>query len=386
MRIIAPINVDETNLLTSNVSGTDNPAWVNTKLYITGEFVQVDATGSHHNYESLVGSSSVVTISTSNPAVVTWTAHGLAANTPIQFTTTGALPTGITAGSTYYVIAPTTNSFNISATSGGSTITTTGTQSGVHTARASTNIGFDPASNPTKWLDLGSINKYKMFDKSVQSQTANASSVDVKIYSAGYADTIVLLNIVGTSARVKVTHPVDGTIYDVTKTLSSTRGIVNWYRYFFTPIVRITDIIFEGIPYYAGITIEVIVSTPSGNAAIGACLIGSATDISSAKLGVEQGAKLSIVDYSLKQQDAFGNYTIKERAFNRKANWTVYVNGDEVDAIYSLLSTRRATPTVYIGGADYGSSILYGFFKAFDIDINYKDMPAVVTIELEALT
>ncbi|WP_311272177.1 MULTISPECIES: hypothetical protein [unclassified Rhizobium] len=77
---------------------------------------------------------SVVTVTIAAPGVFSWNAHGLDAGTPIKFSTTGALPTGITAGTTYYVVAPTTNAFSVAATVGGSAITTTGTQSGIHTA------------------------------------------------------------------------------------------------------------------------------------------------------------------------------------------------------------------------------------------------------------
>ena len=73
-----------------------------------------------------------VTMTIATPAVVTWTAHGLAANTAVTFSTTGALPTGLIAGTTYYVLAPTTNTFTVSATVGGAAIPTSGTQSGVH--------------------------------------------------------------------------------------------------------------------------------------------------------------------------------------------------------------------------------------------------------------
>lgn len=75
-----------------------------------------------------------ITVTIASPGVVSWVAHGLADGTPIVFTTTGALPTGITAGTTYYVKSPTADAFSLSATSGGSVINTTGTQSGVHTA------------------------------------------------------------------------------------------------------------------------------------------------------------------------------------------------------------------------------------------------------------
>jgi hypothetical protein len=78
----------------------------------------------------------VVTVSIAAPAVVTWAAHGMVANAPFSFSTTDTLPTGITAGTTYYVSATglVAGSFQFSATAGGASITTTGTQSGIHTA------------------------------------------------------------------------------------------------------------------------------------------------------------------------------------------------------------------------------------------------------------
>lgn len=75
-----------------------------------------------------------VTISVATPGVVSWNAHGLAAGTPVKFTTTGALPTGLTAGTTYYVVNPAANDFQVAATPGGAAINTSGSQSGVHTA------------------------------------------------------------------------------------------------------------------------------------------------------------------------------------------------------------------------------------------------------------
>lgn len=73
-----------------------------------------------------------VTITIASPAVVSYTAHGLAAGDAVVFATTSALPTGLTAGTTYYVISAglTSNAFEVSATSGGSAVNTSGSQSG----------------------------------------------------------------------------------------------------------------------------------------------------------------------------------------------------------------------------------------------------------------
>lgn len=75
-----------------------------------------------------------VTMATGTPGVVTDTAHGLPANSPVVFTTTGALLTGLTASTTYYVKSVIdANSYSVSATPGGAAIAFSSTQSGVHT-------------------------------------------------------------------------------------------------------------------------------------------------------------------------------------------------------------------------------------------------------------
>jgi phage-related tail fiber protein len=78
-----------------------------------------------------------VTVTVASPGVfTTLAAHGYSAGDVLYFMTTGALPTGLTAGTTaYYVIATglTTTSFRVSTISGGTAVNTSGTQSGTHT-------------------------------------------------------------------------------------------------------------------------------------------------------------------------------------------------------------------------------------------------------------
>ncbi|MCE2706348.1 MAG: hypothetical protein LW807_04660, partial [Proteobacteria bacterium] len=78
------------------------------------------------------------TIAISTPAVITLTNHELTTGQKVYFTTTGALPTGLTANTTYWVNVLNITTFNL-ATSyanliAGIYIATSGTQSGVHTA------------------------------------------------------------------------------------------------------------------------------------------------------------------------------------------------------------------------------------------------------------
>lgn len=84
------------------------------------------------------------TFTIASPCVATKAGHGLSAGNIVYFATTGALPTGITANTPYFVLATglTANDFQFSLTLGGTAVVTTGTQSGVHTMfRGYTNTG-----------------------------------------------------------------------------------------------------------------------------------------------------------------------------------------------------------------------------------------------------
>ena len=76
------------------------------------------------------------TVTIAAPGVFTLTGypygHGLGWKDQVLFATTGALPTGIVADTYYYVIPIDDSTFSVSATSTGTAITTSGTQSGTH--------------------------------------------------------------------------------------------------------------------------------------------------------------------------------------------------------------------------------------------------------------
>jgi hypothetical protein len=76
----------------------------------------------------------LTSISNASPAVLTLNSHGRAVGDAIVLTTSGALPAGLTAGTVYYIISAGfgANSFQVSATAGGSAINTTDAGSGTH--------------------------------------------------------------------------------------------------------------------------------------------------------------------------------------------------------------------------------------------------------------
>lgn len=87
-------------------------------------------TGAMYYYYADRGlASTTASISIASPAQIIATDH-YTEGAPIVFETTGALPTGIATGTTYYIRNYASGVFNVSATPSGALITTTGTQSG----------------------------------------------------------------------------------------------------------------------------------------------------------------------------------------------------------------------------------------------------------------
>lgn len=140
--------------LTAAASATGG--W-NSTAYIyapTGNLASGNVSGGATAYSVWTpGKVATVTISNASPGVVTYTAHGLTAGAPLFLATTGALPTGLSAGTTYYVkTVLTADTFTVASTPTGSAINTSSAGSGTHTIQTCTWVryGSTSATPPAK--------------------------------------------------------------------------------------------------------------------------------------------------------------------------------------------------------------------------------------------
>ncbi len=380
MKLIAPVVMTDAMLVSSTVPEADYPVWSASLVYGVGTRVIVLAT--HKIYESLQGTASIpVAISIASPAVVTWNNHGRTDGTPISFTTTGLLPTGLTVGTVYYVLAPTTNSFNVAATVGGAAINTSGSQSGVHNAVSSPNYNASPPSNvaatsstPTTplWLEISSTNRWKMFDSTITSQATAVGSMTY-IVKPGRINSLAFMNVSCDQISISMVETLGGA--PVYSKVIDMQGEIqpNWYSYAYSPITRQTDVVLTDLPLVGTGIIAITLSNGlnTGNVACGTMVSGNFTELGS----TASSPTISIRDYSRKETDVFGNQIIVVRPYSKRMDAKVKMDTADVDMVANLLAQYRATPVVWVGADNIiKAMIIYGYYRDFSIDIAYPNI------------
>lgn len=249
----------------------------------------------------------------------------------------------------------------------------------VYKSASNANVGKYPPSNPNDWEVQGMTNKYRMFDDSYNSQTSNADSIDVVMRIPGRADSIVLLNVIGQSFRVRITDDDYGLVYDKTYSLQRYDGILDYWNYCFDEIYLINDYLINDLPNYSNTTIQVTINS-SSTAYLGKLVIGKTMQIGLTKAGM----KLGIKSYSVKARDDFGRATLLKRDNSRYANLNLSVAKGLVTKVHSQLSKLDSVPVVYIGTEQHGSSFIYGFFTDFYLLVDYADY-SLCAVEIEGL-
>ncbi|MEI6207290.1 MAG: hypothetical protein WCP20_10940 [Desulfuromonadales bacterium] len=247
--------------------------------------------------------------------------------------------------------------------------------------------GNAPETNLTgvtpKWLYIGYDNRYAMFDAVVGSQTyghstVNSGSITFTI-TPGMVDSVAFLDLEATSLTISMVAG-STTVYSNTVNLIDNSSIEDAYKYFFNPIILSKVCVLNLPPYDA--TISVTINNTDAIAKCGTAVFGMQFD-----LGLTQyNPTMSITDYSRKDVDTFGNYTIVQRAFSKRMSCELTLANTNIDAVHQVLSAYRATPVVWVGSDQaYAAMVIYGFYKSFSIAIPYPDN-STCSLEIEGLT
>lgn len=256
----------------------------------------------------------------------------------------------------------------------------------VYESLAAGNINHDPTDplNIAYWLDISPTNRWAMFDSFNATQTVAPEVIDFTVQVAGRIDSLALLNLSNAlSARVVMTTPSEGVVFDNTFSLISTAGIGDWYDYFFEGVARSETLFVADLPAYLNPTVQVVLTgdgvTPIG---VGIFSMGLSKSLGAT---LHDGAQVGITDYSRKDTDDFGNFFLVQRSFAKRGSFQTRIKKAEVDGVISTLAAHRAVPAIYLATKEYGSTLFFGIFREFNVEID-RPLESLVSIDIEGLT
>lgn len=244
------------------------------------------------------------------------------------------------------------------------------------------NLGKIPDLFPDFWLSLGPTNQFAAFDEAAGTFSQANGFIEFQVLG-DRVTAMGFLEIDCSKITVIGTHPNFGEFYNKEFQINSNGLVRGWYSYFFGARVRKPELVITDIPTLSGATFTIrIDAAASGMAKIGTFIMGRFYEIGDTALG----AKLGIIDYSVKETDALGRTTLVERTFKRRNEIQVFVKNSNLDSVYKLLQTIRARNVLYIGASGlYESLTTYGFFRDFSLDMQLKK-ESVLNLQIEGLT
>lgn len=233
----------------------------------------------------------------------------------------------------------------------------------VYESLVASNIGNDPMlpASSSKWLKLGATNRWKAFDKAVNSQTVGQGPLTFTVKPGTLANTLMLLNVEG--ATVTVSEAQSG--YSRTKQLVR-HDVRNWYDFYFQEPIRDGDVVFEDVPPNPNAVVTVTVDNGSSDARMGCCLVGKYRSIGKTASSLTAG----VLSYSTSTTDIFGNVTMVRRPGAKRQNFDVHIPAGFEDEAYRLLMQCTDVEIGVIAGDRYSMGIGYGYLGQWSVPVS----------------
>lgn len=246
---------------------------------------------------------------------------------------------------------------------------------------------IDVLNDVPKWLEISSTNRWKMFDWVSESQTTNTDTIIVTLTPGELINSIVLLNLDASRITIVVNDLIDGEVYNKTILLEATELIIwgpdeqwgtdeYWQGGSYLELVEKVGVKTD-LPPYSNATITVTIIGSSATTKCGTLIIGRYKT-----LGITSWSpSVGIIDYSIKEADTFGNFSIVPRAYSKRISCVFVMNTSYHAEVFRFLTAYRAKPLVWILGDNYNVTIAYGFYKEFTINLGLKLSDCSITLE-----
>lgn len=229
------------------------------------------------------------------------------------------------------------------------------------------------------WVEVGSINKLRMFDRRVGAQTENADTIEVTITPGVMVGVLSLRNLEALSVTVSQSTPTDGELFS--RSIDLDYPVDDWFEYFFGEFVMQTDVVVPGLLPYTDAVVTVTISNTGGTAKCGELLLGPAMEPGDAEFGLSDG----IDDYSVIAPDPFGVRDIVERDYADNMELTVWVEAHRSPAFRRLLSENRARPILVASTDARPDAQVYGLAESWRRVLSYPGWD-VFNLTMKGLT
>ena len=240
-----------------------------------------------------------------------------------------------------------------------------------------------PDLDQVNWLDSGYTNRYRMFDNIISSVSSRTGGIEFTLTPNQVINGIALLNVNASTVRVVMNDPIEGVVYDRTKELRSSSNVIDYYSYFFAPLINLGDLdtaIFLDLPNKPTATITVYVSSGAGLVEVGEVVYG----VQSIVGRTNYGTAIGITSYSRKDTDEFGKVTVVKRKNSKYADYDIDIDNTNLAFVQRLFQDIDSVPCVFIGNPEMEELIVYGFYKDFKATISFPTV-SKCTLRVEGL-
>ena len=240
-----------------------------------------------------------------------------------------------------------------------------------------------PDLDQVNWLDSGYTNRYRMFDNIISSVSSRTGGIEFTLTPNQVINGITLLNVNASTVRVVMNDPIEGVVYDRTKELRSSSNVIDYYSYFFAPLINLGDLdtaIFLDLPNKPTATITVYVSSGVGLVEVGEVVYG----VQSIVGRTNYGTAIGITSYSRKDTDEFGKVTVIKRKNSKYADYDIDIDNTNLAFVQRLFQDIDSVPCVFIGNPEMEELIVYGFYSDFKATISFPTV-SKCTLRVEGL-
>lgn len=228
------------------------------------------------------------------------------------------------------------------------------------------NTGHDPTDSgnvPTYWVEVGSTNRWRAFDKTLGQDTENGDSIAYTIGLPSRMDAIAFVGVVAVDLRLVIRDAGGSTVFDETVQLMDVSGVSNWLDFFTYEETYDPEVVLADLSAMPGGSAEVTISNPGGIAAVAEIVAGRSEYIGT----ILDGTRSGFTGYTRREVDDFGNISFTKRPSARKAEWEISFETRSNRRIQRALEDAQYAPAYFHPGdgmTDFFVSI-YGIADEF---------------------